>query len=255
MPGASFVPPDPSRQDWGVFEQPNSLDSPQDIAGETEDQRRKEAFKNVMRAAAYLFETDPRGLFDLVRLLGREEQSRRMALPLSFPSDVLRNYQSEPDDLWFSIREPLNDVGEGFEDLAPQIEVVVPVSPTADLVMPEPWSKERLLNAVPRIGAGREWGPFRQDPNHLIELWLPIRVAWVFGGNHSITAVILRAEGELESTIVRELDPLYDHVACDGEVFFRLRDQSTIGPVFDHEWAAIFEIGRYLREAQRRRRL
>ena len=88
MPRASYVPPDPARQDWGVFEPPNSLDPPQDIAGETEDERRKEAFKNVMRAVSFLYETDPRGLFDLVRLLGREEQSHRMALPLSFPGDV-----------------------------------------------------------------------------------------------------------------------------------------------------------------------
>lgn len=121
--------------------------------------------------------------------------------------------------------------------------------------MPEPWSKERLINAVPRIGADREWGPFRQDPNHLIELWLPIRVAWVFGGNHSIAAGVLRAVGGLRTTLVRDLDPLYDHVACDGDVFFRLHDGSTIAPVFDHEWAAIFEIGRYLREAHGRGRL
>ncbi len=28
-------------------------------------------------------------------------------------------YLLEPDDLWFGSREPLNDAGEGFEDLAP----------------------------------------------------------------------------------------------------------------------------------------
>lgn len=249
------MPPDPARQDWGVFEQPSSLEPPRDIAGETDSERRKEAFKNVMRAAAYLFEHDPRGLFDLVRLLGRGEQSRRMALPLVFPSDVLPRYRLEQDDLWFGLRGPLNDAGESFEDLAPQVEAAVPVSMTADLVLPEPWSKQRLLGAVPRIGAGREWGPFRQDPNHLIELWLPMRVTWVFGGNHSITAGILRAEGGLTTTLVRDLNPVYDHAACDGEFFFRLHDGSDIDAVFDHEWAAVFEIGRYMREARRRGRL
>ena len=38
---------------------------------------------------------------------------------VSFPGDVLPEYLLEPDDLWFGSREPLNDAGEGFEDLAP----------------------------------------------------------------------------------------------------------------------------------------
>jgi hypothetical protein len=80
-------------------------------------------------------------------------------------------------------------------------------------------------------------------------------VAWVFGGNHSVTAGILRAEGEMRTTIARDLGPLYNHVGCDGEAFFRLHDGSAVVPARDHEWAAIFEISRYLHEAGRHGRL
>lgn len=257
MPEASFLPPNPSRQDWGVFEPPDSIEPPQNIAGETEDERHKEAFRNIMQAAAYLFETDPHGLLDLVSLLGRAEQTRRMALPLSFPGNVPSDYKPGPDGPWFGNRKPLTETGKDFEDLAPQVETEVPERLTAaDLMMPEPWSKEGLLHVAPKIGAGRELGPFQQDRgNHHVELWLPLRVAWVQGGNHSITAGILRAEVELTTNLARDLTPLYDHVGCDGEVFFRLHDGSTIDMVPDYEWAAIFEIGRYLSEARRRNRI
>lgn len=159
MPEASFLPPDPSRQDWGVFEPPDLKEPPQDIAGETEDERHKEALRNIMQTAAYLFETDPRGLLDMVRLLGRAEQTRRMTLPLRFPSDVPGDYKLGPDGLWFGNRQSLTETGEDFENLAPQEEIDDLVQLTAaDLVMSEPWSKERLLYVVPKIGAGREQG-------------------------------------------------------------------------------------------------
>lgn len=76
-----------------------------------------------------------------------------------------------------------------------------------------------------------------------------MRVAWVYGGNHSITAGIVRGEGEIETPLVYDFSALYKHVKCDGRRFERKHDSKVLSRVKSVEWAGIFEIGRLLVEA------
>lgn len=73
-------------------------------------------------------------------------------------------------------------------------------------------------------------------------------MGWVIGGNHSIAAGIIHARGEMIPEIAYDISDVYDHVVCDGLDFRRAHDHSMITPVADLEMAAIFEVGRIIRD-------
>ena len=91
-----------------------------------------------------------------------------------------------------------------------------------------------------------ESGKWRQDYNHCIELWLPLGIGWVIGGNHSLTAGIVHATGTVKPEITYDISRVYRHVVCDGVEYRRVYDNSVISPVSDLEIAAMFEIGRFM---------
>ncbi len=78
------------------------------------------------------------------------------------------------------------------------------------------------------------------------ELWLPIRIGWAHGGNHSITAGIVYGTGSVQPEACFDISPVYRHVHCDGLTYSRAHDRTVIAPVADIELAAIFEIGRLM---------
>lgn len=117
-----------------------------------------------------------------------------------------------------------------------------------DIILPAPWSRERLKNNLSGLRPGGEWGKWRQDWNHCVELWLPMGIGWVIGGNHSIAAGILHAVGKVKPEVTYDISDAYDHVICDGIDFRRTHDGSRIAPVADLEIASMFEIGRILRD-------
>ena len=99
------------------------------------------------------------------------------------------------------------------------------------------------------IGQGRRLKQWRQDDNnHHVELWLPMGIAWVYGGNHSISAGIIQGRGEIIPRHVYDISEVYDYVYCDGVNYYRKEDGSIISPVLNAEFAAIFEIGRIMAE-------
>lgn len=249
------------RRAWKPFEPPSTLDPPRGISGDTPEERRKSEFDNIMSAAEAVYLDDPPVLLDLVRILGRETQSRYAALPLLFPGDVAGSPMSELEELWVPMRQELTPDGARFLDLLEEIppEQFLEGPPTVklgkDLVLPGPWSKGRLVTSLSSIGDGRAWGRWRSDDNHLVTLLLPLRVAWVNGGNHSITAGIVQAEGEITPQIVYDMSPVYGHVECDGAEFFRYHDEALIAPVRDAKLAALFEVGRLIVHAAQQNRL
>jgi hypothetical protein len=133
-----------------------------------------------------------------------------------------------------------------------------------DLVLPPPWNKKSFVSALAGIGSSKipyqddcekkaaaRWvsaGAWRADSNHVISLWLPWGIGFVFGGNHSITAGILAGEGEICPTEIINFGRVLDHVRCDGKGYFRVADDQKIADVEDARHAAIFEIGRLMRD-------
>lgn len=118
----------------------------------------------------------------------------------------------------------------------------------SDLILPWPWNVSRFLGAMARIGKYNLLGEWREDNNHRIEVWLPIGVCFVKGGNHSITAGILKGEGIITNYSTIDLSPIYSLVYTDGVYYYKKIDNSIIGKVQNVEFAAIFEIGRILKE-------
>ena len=97
------------------------------------------------------------------------------------------------------------------------------------------------------LGPGGDWGAWKyDDSNHDVVLWEPIRVGWVYGGNHSIAVGVLQGRGSVKPADTYDVSALYDHVVCDGRVFRRKHDQVVISEVASIEMAAIFEIGRLI---------
>lgn len=125
-----------------------------------------------------------------------------------------------------------------------------PLSLASDMVLPWPWSLSRYIDNVSHIGThkGRPW---KQDKiNHYVDLWLPWRIGFVRGGNHSITAGILAGEGTLIPDHVYDMSYLFALIRSDGVHWF-IEGQKT-EPVRSWRSAAVFEIGRLLVEGSQR---
>lgn len=125
-----------------------------------------------------------------------------------------------------------------------------PLSLASDMVLPWPWSLSRYIDNVSHIGThkGRPW---KQDKiNHYVDLWLPWRIGFVRGGNHSITAGILAGEGTLIPGHVYDMSYLFALIRTDGVHWF-IEGQKTEA-VKSWRSAAVFEIGHLLVEGPQR---
>ena len=192
-------------------------------------------------------------IFDFIRILGRSLQSDYIKYSLYFSSDEC----NVPNLYWNTVGF---DTGVRFAvdynktisfwDLLKEVSSNKELSLSTDLILPWPWKKSRLINAIESIGNGRLKGVWRQDPNHCIELWLPIGLGWVTCGNHSIAIGIIQG-GKIKPHTFYDMSSLYKYIRCDGEYFIKNDFNTTdeiIGNVTSVEFAAIFEIGRLLIE-------
>ena len=110
------------------------------------------------------------------------------------------------------------------------------------MVLPWPWSLPRYIDNVSRIGV-HKGKPWKQDKsNHYVDLWLPWRIGFVRGGNHSITAGILAGEGTLIPEHVYDMSWLFELVRSDGNLWFI--GYQKVEVVKSCRSAAVFEIGR-----------
>jgi hypothetical protein len=200
-----------------------------------------------MRFAKWLDAGSPETLSLLIRALARVLQSQAIIEPLlHMPRD---NGAHSIDQNWlFDTHFPLDKEGRSFYEIARRL----PIRSTKklrlgiDAVLPWPWSPERLANAMDGLRPGGPWGPWKAEINHHIELWQPIGLGWVHGGNHSLAVGILTASGSVRAQSAYDITSIYKHVACDGVVFRRRHDRHIISVVTSVELAAIFEIGRLL---------
>ncbi|WP_375167927.1 DUF6710 family protein, partial [Klebsiella pneumoniae] len=83
-----------------------------------------------------------------------------------------------------------------------------------------------------------------QDINHRVTLWLPWRIGFVRGGNHSIASGVLAGEGEVIPDTVYDMRYLLDIVSTDG--YYWYMSGKICERVSDYRTAAFFEIGRLL---------
>ncbi|MEK8414470.1 hypothetical protein P2O56_17665, partial [Escherichia coli] len=107
------------------------------------------------------------------------------------------------------------------------------------------------LNEPVTIGT-HKGKPWKQDKNnHYVDLWLPWRIGFVHGGNHSITAGILAGEGSLIPEHVYDMSWMFELVRTDGNNWFVEGQKAEA--VKSGRSAAVFEIGRLLVEGAKER--
>lgn len=116
----------------------------------------------------------------------------------------------------------------------------------SDPVLPCPTKRQCIASALAEIGTDKLKGIWKQDSNHRLTFWLPWGIAFVGGGNHSITAGILCGEGEIIPDYVDDLSAVLDCVECDGHSYLWRDTRNEICKVPCARTAAVFEIGRLI---------
>lgn len=132
-----------------------------------------------------------------------------------------------------------------FEQLSHQklMPEEYPLSLATDMVLPWPWSMNNYKGCL-SIGS-RQGNPWHfDDSNHVVVLWLPWRIGFVKGGNHSLAAGILAGEGTLLPDRVFDMQELLRRVSTDGVWWYA--DESHLEKVRDWRTAALFELGRLI---------
>lgn len=116
-----------------------------------------------------------------------------------------------------------------------------PLSLASDMVLPWPWSMNSYKGCM-NIGS-RQGNPWHFDgSNHMVELCLLWRIAFVKGGNHSLVAGILSGEGLLLPERVFNMQDLLNRVSTNGVEWFG--DGRPVEKVRDWRTAAVYELGR-----------
>lgn len=200
----------------------------------------KSSFNEIMGMAKAIADKNPAGLRQLVRALLLPLQAEHLLAVAE-----LEQHKAPSTFNAHSFFFPLSEVAQSTDFcLKPTPHVVLSLA--SDVVLPTPWERNRYANALAHTGEGRARGEWRSDSNHIVSVWLPWRIGFVGGGNHSIAAGILSAEGKITANDVYDMSPLFSLVRCDGKHFINTATHEKISEVWDVRRAAVFEIGRML---------
>jgi hypothetical protein len=204
--------------------------------------------KDFKKCKESLNEENEHPLIDVVRLIGRQLQSQYLTNLLYQRDEALIPILS-PKEVLFDPLAWISKDGTNFEDVMRELKTEKVISLNSDLVLPWSWKKPRLVSCIAKIGEGRRNGEWLQDHNnHYVTLWLPMGIAWVNSGNHSISTGIIQGKGHIIPENDFDISNVYEYVYCDGVNYYRKEDGSIISPVMNAEFAAIFEIGRTMTE-------
>lgn len=185
-------------------------------------------------------------LINVIRLLGREIQAKYL-IHLVSATEVSALQTITPDLLFFCCNTVISNDGKTFNDIIFEVKNNKEIYLSKDLILPSCWNRESLSWCFTNIGEGKPSGAFKQW-HHTVKLWLPIGITWVSNGNHSIYTGIIQGEGIIKPQSTYDMSEVYDYVRCDGLNYIRIDNNSIITPVNNLEFAAIFEIGRLMKE-------
>ena len=196
---------------------------------------------------------NPSPLLDVVRLLGRSIQAHYLTLPLYYKNEIPSQINKDViiEKLFFPLHlsVTLGAQGKTFREASVKVQKFdKDVCLGKDVVLPWPWKRERYIDTISNIGEGKKSENWQQDIDHSLELWLPMGISWVCGGNHSIASGIIQGIGKVTPNYVYDIKKVYDYIKCDGRNYIRIEDDAILAPVRNLEFAAIFEIGRMMKD-------
>ena len=208
--------------------------------------KHKDEFKAILSFAREVYSENPDEIYNLIRLLGRNVQFKYLSYMLKHENDF-RMRKVEPRTTWFDPFQQLGISGKSLRERAIEVKETYQISLANDLVLVNPWNRQRYLSACINHGEHRSRGSWRQDDNHFAQYWLPMKMTWVGNGNHSISAGIIQRDGFLTPEEVYDISPVYDVVVCNGDKFIDIELDKPISTVKDLEFCAIYEIGRMIK--------
>lgn len=212
------------------------------------EQHRLSAFEERMTVAREIAAINPQSLPSLVRLIGRRLQADAIAQVVELAPHVQRSHPQFAD-LFFDPFLPITADGKPLDDLIHQSDgPLFHLHLGRDLIVPGPWNRDRTVQALAHIGTGKRCGPWTAEWNHRVVLYLPIGLALVYGGNHSLTAGIANGEGTVINRATLDMGAVYDHVRYNGISYRRMFDDSEIKRYPNSDAGTIFEIGRLMLE-------
>ncbi|WP_310067158.1 DUF6710 family protein [Paraburkholderia caledonica] len=210
-----------------------------------------------MHTANAIAEVNPRGLVDLVRAIVRPHQADYLLAVAECGTDARPDLEEK---LIFGEevrRRMFSDRGDYRLVRLPEAHFQIHLA--RDPVLPWPWKHHSYVCTLARIGTAKvdmedidrrhHCGPWRQDVNHRVELWLPWGIGFVIGGNHSIAAGILAGEGVLTPAYVYDMSYLFSEIYADAESYREIGTGNRLGPVINQRFAALFEVGRLMHVA------
>lgn len=199
-----------------------------------------------MELATEVAAINPQGLADVVRLYTRPLQTDLLLSSAQRPLHAARA-EIAPHSLFMpGARMTLTDHWRYPKLDASQFSVDLAKDP----VLPCPWHRDRYVSALASIGEGKKCGPWVQDRNHSVALLLPWGIACVFGGNHSMAAGILGAEGVVIPVEAWDMSGLLSKVRCDGIHYIEVETGKPVCEMRDPKMGAVFEIGRLMQGAR-----
>lgn len=217
-----------------------------ETACDLEAAEQRHAFANLMDMARAIAAQNPAGLREYLRALLLPLQAEHMLLAAQRDKHGAPA-QIEDRTFFFDILK-VSSYCDRYVALAQPMRI----SLARDIVLPTPWVREGYAAALACIGEGRVKGEWKQDHlNHALKVWMPWRIAFVAGGNHSITSGILSGQGELEVTHVYDFSHLFETVECDAVWYHNTVTKQRIAKVHDIRRAAAFEVGRLIAAAGR----
>jgi hypothetical protein len=241
-----------TRDHAGETHQPDAAHALSKAWPETAKPSGSAAIRTLMFTAQEIAKANPAALTDLIAAILRPEQSELILGVAEHGQDAkadVHGYNFFCDDF----REFFP---EGRRKPVEKPQVDYPLTLGRDPLLPCPWHDSRFIAAMSYIGAGkldqaeaerkRYGGPWRQDGNHRVVLWLPWRIGFVAGGNHSLAAGILAGEGSVVPDRVEDFSCLFELMECDGIEFRDRLTNAHLAPVTNIRHAAVFEIGRMI---------
>lgn len=216
-----------------------------------------EKFKSIMEIAIELNDKNNykeggiNPLYWLIKTIGSEIQ-------YSYFNKLLKNRNPEIklpeitfDLLFFNTLIKVSDDNKDFSDICLKKDRKQIVDFSKDLVLSSPWNKERFRDSLFKIGENRPRGMWQEDKmNHNSSYYYPLNLTIAYNGLHSISTGIIQSYGKMECTQYYDLSLIYKYVWTDGKNYYRKNNNSVIEKVWNIEFAAIFEIGRLIKDRE-----